>query len=57
MMMSRESMDRDLRNYGKGDGSGSSRRLKFISFFVNDRLGHFKQLIIALQMIQEIFNK
>ena len=56
-MISREFVDRDIGNSGKNNGSSSTRRPKFISFSVNNRSGHFEQLIIMLEMIDDIFNK
>ena len=42
----------DLGDHGNGNGSNSTRRPKFISFFVNNRSSHFEQLITTMKMIQ-----
>ena len=50
-MMSHKSVDKDLSNHGEGNSSSSTKYPKFISFSVNNKSGHFEQLVIALEMI------
>ena len=47
-----EFVSQDPDNIGNGNNSSSIRYLKFISFFVNNRLGHFEQLTTTMKMIQ-----
>lgn len=55
--MLHKSMNWDLDDHNKSDGNNSTSRLRFISFFINNKLGHFKQLTTVLKMIQKVFNK
>ena len=56
-MMSRESVDPDLSKNSKGNGGSTTKYPKFNSFSVNNRSDYFKQLTMALQIIQKVFNK
>lgn len=42
--------------YNNGKSSNNFKHLKFISFSNNNRLGHAKQLTIAVRMVQSVFN-
>ena len=41
----------NLGNHSDGNGSSSTKRLKFISFSINNRSSHFEQFIIKIEMI------
>ena len=45
-------VSQNLSNHSNGNGSSSTRRLKFIKFSVNDRSGHSEQFITMMKMIQ-----
>lgn len=51
-----EKFSQDSGNHSNGNGSSTTRQLKFNGFFVNHRLNHFKQLTTAIKIIQKISN-
>ena len=56
-MILRKFVDQNLADYGKSNSSNRTRHFKFIGFFVNNKSGHFEQITIALEMIEEVFDK
>ena len=53
-----ESISQNLNNHDNNHSNGSSsiKYLKFINFFVNDRLGYFEQFTTTLEIIHVNFN-
>ena len=43
-------------NHNKGSRGSNFKRFQFSSFFINRRLGHFKQLLNAIIVIKSIFD-
>lgn len=46
----------EIYNHNDGNSDSNSKRLKLISFFINNRLDHFKQLLKIVIMIPSIFD-
>lgn len=51
-----EVISQDLDDYSNGNGSSSTRSLKFINVFINNRSGPSEQLQTMLKMIQVDIN-
>lgn len=49
-----EKVDWNPSHYGNGDDINNTRHFKFISFSINNRWGHLKQLITMLKIVQKV---
>lgn len=45
-------ISQELGYHSNNNSSSSTKRLKFISFFLNNKSGYFEQLTIIIEMIQ-----
>lgn len=46
----------EIYNHNNGNSKNNFQYLKFISFFINDKLSYFKQFTKVVMIIQNVYN-